>query len=60
MKAQRIEGLHALTAGAELRAVDILADELRREQRRANRRLAKALEQADRAHLHRRLARLAR
>ena len=57
---ERLEGLHALTAGAERRAVDILADELRREQRRANRRLEKALEQADRAHLHRRLARLAR
>jgi CHAD domain-containing protein len=46
--------------GAERRAVELLAEELRSEQRQANRALAKALAHAKRTRLRERLARLAK
>ena len=46
------------TAGPERRAVELLAQELRDEQRQASRQLAKALRRARHSHLQRRLARL--
>ena len=52
--------LHESCASAERRAVEVLIDELRREQRQANRALAKALDRARRSGLRRRLKRLAR
>jgi CHAD domain-containing protein len=52
--------LHGSCAPAERRAVEVLIDELRREQRQANRALGKALDQARRSGLRRRLGRLAR
>jgi CHAD domain-containing protein len=52
--------LHGECAGAERRAVELLTEDLREEQRRANRALAKALDHAKRTRLRRRLARLAR
>jgi len=52
--------LHERCSGAEQRAVEILAEELRGEQQRANVALAKALARAKRKRLHHRLARLAR
>jgi CHAD domain-containing protein len=51
--------LQGETAGAERRAVELLAKELREEQRQATRRLAKALRHAKHSQLQRRLARLA-
>ena len=57
---ERLERLEAKCAGAERHAVELLADELRREQRRANRHLAKALAHSDREQLHKRLEKLAR
>ena len=59
----QLESLAALqseTFGAERRAVDILAAELRAEQQRANADLAKALRRARRERLERRLERLTR
>jgi CHAD domain-containing protein len=47
-------------SGAERRAVELLAQELRSEQRLANRTLKKALAHAKRTRLRQRLARLAR
>ncbi len=55
---ERLEALHAETLGAERRAVDILAAELRAEQQRANADLAKALRRARLKRLKRRLAEL--
>lgn len=52
--------LHESCASAERRAVEVLIDELRREQRQANRALAKALDRTRRSGLRRRLKRLAR
>jgi CHAD domain-containing protein len=46
--------------GAERRAVELLAEELRSEQQQANRTLAKALAHAKRTRLRQRLAKLAR
>jgi CHAD domain-containing protein len=57
---ERLERLHEQTDGAERHAVELLAAELRTEQSRANRRLAKALEQTDRARLRKRLRELTR
>jgi CHAD domain-containing protein len=57
---ERLERLQAATAGPERRALELLAEELRREQARANRHLAKALARARRRNLRKRLARLAR
>ncbi len=57
---ERLKRLHGETAGAERRAVELLADELRHEQRQANRVLAAALRHAKRARLHRRLRKLTR
>jgi CHAD domain-containing protein len=56
---ERLERLRGETDGAERRAVELLSDELRAEQTRANRRLAKALERTDRDRLRKRLRRLA-
>lgn len=50
--------LQGETTGAERRAVELLARELRHEQRVATRRLAKALSRVRRGQLQRRLARL--
>jgi CHAD domain-containing protein len=55
-----LEQLRADSAGAERRAVGLLAHELRDEQRQANAELAEALAHAKRTRLHRRLRRLAR
>jgi CHAD domain-containing protein len=52
--------LHSESAGAERRAVELLARELRSEQRQANAELSDALAHAKRAGLRRRLRRLAR
>jgi len=52
--------LKSESAGAELRALELLAQELRGEQRQANAELSDALAHAKRAGLHRRLRRLAR
>ena len=52
--------LHEGCALAERRAVEVLIEQLRREQRQANRRLAKALDHARRTRLRRRLSRLVR
>jgi CHAD domain-containing protein len=52
--------LQVETTGAERRAVELLAHELRDEQRLATRRLAKALRHAKRSQLRRRLARLSK
>lgn len=52
--------LHGECAGAEQRAVELLAGELRTEQQQANVELAEALAHAKRARLRSRLARLAR
>jgi CHAD domain-containing protein len=52
--------LQGETTGAERRAVELLAHELRDEQRLATRRLAKALRHAKRSQLQRRLARLSK
>jgi len=52
--------LHDTCAAAERRAVELLIDDLRREQRQANRALGKALDRARRTGLRRRLTRLAR
>jgi len=51
--------LHEACEGAEQRAVDLLAAELRAEQRQANRTLAKVLTQTQSTRLQRRLGRLA-
>lgn len=56
---ERLEKLHQRTDGAERRAVELLSLELRDEQARANRRLAKALARTRRDRLRKRLARLA-
>ena len=55
-----LEQLHGECDGAERRALELLAVELRGEQRDANASLANALAHAKRTRLHRRLARLAR
>jgi CHAD domain-containing protein len=55
-----LEELHGDTSGAEQRAVEQLARELRSEQLTANLELSHALAHARRSHLRRRLARLAR
>jgi CHAD domain-containing protein len=55
-----LTGLLGACAPAERRAVELLIEDLRREQRRANRELGKALDHARRTRLRRRLARLAR
>ena len=55
-----LEGLRGECEGAELRAVDLLAGELRTEQRHANTELADALTHAKRTGLRRRLKGLAR
>ncbi|HXR14304.1 MAG TPA: CHAD domain-containing protein [Solirubrobacteraceae bacterium] len=55
-----LEQLHDECAGAEQRAVDLLAGELRAEQQQVNVELAEALAHAKRTRLRRRLARLAR
>jgi CHAD domain-containing protein len=52
--------LHGECTDVERRAVELLAEQLRREQRLANRALAKALAHAKRTRLRRRLARLAK
>ena len=57
---ERLEKLHERTDGAERRAVELLSEELRNEQARANRRLAKALARTERDRLRKRLRRLAR
>jgi CHAD domain-containing protein len=57
---ERLTQLAAETAGAERRAVELLAQELEGEQLEANRQLAKALREIKRRRLRRRLARLAR
>jgi len=57
---ERLERLHERTEGAERRAVELLTQELRSEQARANRRLAKALARTERDRLRKRLRRLAR
>ena len=57
---ERLSRLSAKTEGAERHAVELLAQELRSEQRQANRVLHHALRHAKRTHLRRRLARLAR
>jgi CHAD domain-containing protein len=55
-----LEQLHNDSAGAERRAVELLAQELRTEQRRANTELSDALAHAKHAGLHRRLRKLSR
>ena len=55
-----LEQLHDDSAGAERRAVELLAQELRGEQRHANAELSDALAHAKRTGLHRRLRRLSR
>jgi CHAD domain-containing protein len=55
-----LEKLHHDSAGAERRAVELLAQELREEQHQANLELSDALAHAKRAGLKRRLRRLAR
>ena len=55
-----LEQLHSESAGAERRAVELLAQELRGEQHQANAELSDALAHAKRAGLHRRLRRLSR
>jgi CHAD domain-containing protein len=57
---ERLERLMAGTEGPEQRAVELLAEELRREQARANRHLAKALARVQRRELRKQLARLTR
>ena len=57
---ERLSRLAADTSGAERRAVELLAVELAREQRQANRILEQALRHAKRSRLRRRLERLAR
>jgi CHAD domain-containing protein len=55
-----LTGLLATCAPAERRAVEVLIEDLRREQRQANRALGKALDHVRRTRLRRRLSRLAR
>jgi len=55
-----LTGLRDNCALAERRAVEVLIAELRREQRQANRRLAKALDRVRRRRLRRRLERLSK
>ena len=57
---ERLERLHERTDGAERHAVELLSEELRSEQARANRRLAKVLERVERDRLRKRLRRLTR
>jgi CHAD domain-containing protein len=57
---ERLERLHEQTDGAERHAVELLGEELRNEQARANRRLAKVLARTKRERLRKRLRRLAR
>jgi CHAD domain-containing protein len=57
---ERLEKLRERTDGEERRAVELLSEELRNEQARANRRLAKALARTERDRLRKRLRRLAR
>jgi CHAD domain-containing protein len=57
---ERLEHLHGQTEGAERHAVELLGAELRNEQARANRRLAKVLARTKRDRLRKRLRRLAR
>ena len=57
---ERLERLAEHTTGPEHAAVGLLAQELRREQREANRILRKALRHAQRTRLRRRLDRLSR
>ena len=57
---ERVERLAAHTTGAEHRAVELLAQDLRGEQRHANRILHEALRHAKRSRLRRRLERLSR
>ena len=56
---ERLERLHEHTEGAERHAVELLGEELRNEQARANRRLAKELARTKRERLRKRLRRLA-
>jgi len=55
-----LTGLLEACPPAERRAVEVLIEDLRREQRQANRALGKALDRARRTRLRRRLARLAK
>jgi CHAD domain-containing protein len=55
-----LTGLLATCPPAERRAVEVLIEDLRREQRQANRALGKALDHARRTRLRRRLSRLAK
>ena len=57
---ERLERLHEHTDGAERHAVELLGEELRNEQARANRRLAKVLARTKRERLRKRLRRLTR
>jgi len=57
---ERLERLREHTDGAERHAVELLGEELRNEQARANRRLAKVLVRTKRERLRKRLQRLAR
>ena len=57
---ERLERLQERAQGAERHAVELLSEELRDEQARANRRLAKALARSERERLRRRLRRLTR
>ena len=57
---ERLERLQERAQGAERHAVELLSEELRDEQARANRRLAKALARTERDRLRKRLRRLAR
>ena len=57
---ERLERLHERTQDVERHAVELLSEELRNEQARANRRLAKALARTERDRLRKRLRRLAR
>jgi CHAD domain-containing protein len=57
---ERLERLRDQTEGAERHAVELLGEELRSEQARANRHVGKALERTERDRLRKRLRRLVR